>query len=56
MHMGLFDSVTGLFGGTDTRYAYMCDKCETAFESEKADMSTVSCPECRSTKIRAQSE
>lgn len=51
--MGILDSVTEMFGGEDSQYEYVCNQCDAAFESAKADMSEVSCPECRSTKIRS---
>jgi len=51
--MSLIDRLKGLFGGQDRTFEYWCTNCETAFDSHKADMSTVSCPECGDTRIRA---
>ncbi len=53
--MGLLDSVKGLFSTDERTFQYVCDRCETEFESTKSDMSAVTCPDCRSTKIRAVS-
>ncbi|MFD2375098.1 FmdB family zinc ribbon protein [Haloarchaeobius iranensis] len=53
--MGLLHSVRGLFSNDEQTFEYVCDRCETEFESTKSDMSAVACPECRSTKIRALS-
>ncbi|WP_257297987.1 zinc ribbon domain-containing protein [Haloarchaeobius sp. FL176] len=53
--MGIIDSVRGMFGADERTFQYVCDRCETEFESSKSDMSAVMCPECRSTKIRAAS-
>jgi putative FmdB family regulatory protein len=44
-----------MFGQEERTYEYVCDRCEREFESSKADMSAVACPDCRSTKIRALS-
>ncbi|MFD1646262.1 zinc ribbon domain-containing protein [Haloarchaeobius litoreus] len=53
--MELIDSVRGLFSTDERTFQYVCDRCETEFESTKSDMSSVACPDCRSTKIRAVS-
>lgn len=54
--MPLMDRVKALFGSEPRTYEYWCPNCETSFESRKADMSTVSCPECGETRVRASAK
>lgn len=51
--MTLMDRLKALFGSEPRTYDYWCPNCESSFESEKADMSAVSCPECGETRVRA---
>jgi DNA-directed RNA polymerase subunit RPC12/RpoP len=50
--MKLLDSIRGVLGGGERTYGYVCENCEAGFESPKADMSAVQCPECHGTRIR----
>jgi len=47
------DRLKALFGSEPRTYDYWCPNCDRSFESEKADMSTVSCPDCGETRVRA---
>jgi len=51
--MTLMDRLKALFGSEPRTYDYWCPNCDRSFESEKADMSTVSCPDCGETRVRA---
>ncbi|WP_323675585.1 zinc ribbon domain-containing protein [Halorubellus sp. PRR65] len=51
--MSLVDRLKGLFGSEERTYEYWCPNCEATFESTKADMSSVHCPECGETRVRA---
>jgi putative FmdB family regulatory protein len=47
------DRLKALFGSEPRTYDYRCPNCESSFESENADMSSVQCPECGETRVRA---
>lgn len=51
--MGFLDSIKGLLGSEERTFTYVCEKCETEFESSEPKMVDVGCPECRSTQIRS---
>lgn len=49
--MGLLKSVKAFIGGTDRTFQYVCEDCGAEFESPRAKMAEVDCPECHSTQI-----
>lgn len=52
--MSLVNKVKGLIESEDATHEYTCERCGTDFESAYADMSSVSCPDCSSTRIRSR--
>lgn len=53
--MSLMDRLRGLLESEPRTFEYTCMNCDAEFESQKSDMSSVSCPECNATRIRAGS-
>jgi putative FmdB family regulatory protein len=51
--MTLMERLKALFGSEPRTYDYWCPNCDTSFESPEADMSSVDCPECGETRVRA---
>jgi rRNA maturation endonuclease Nob1 len=49
--MALLDKLKGFVGSEQRTFQYECIACEAVFQSPHADMSKVSCPECRSTDV-----
>lgn len=52
--MGLITKLEGLLGSDERSYRYVCTNCEATFESSRADMSKVSCPECAAARVRSE--
>ena len=50
--MPITDSLKNLLGSGERTFEYTCRDCETEFTSTEANMAKVTCPECRSTRIR----
>jgi|GEM_PF-1344636 DNA-directed RNA polymerase subunit RPC12/RpoP len=53
--MPFMKRLRGLLGSEPRTFEYVCMNCDAEFESQKSDMSSVSCPECGATRIRAGS-
>jgi putative FmdB family regulatory protein len=51
--MSFVDRLKTLFGSEKRTYEYWCPNCEHSFQSKKADMSSVQCPDCGETRVRA---
>lgn len=51
--MGLIETIKQTFSAEPRIYEYDCSFCDARFESRKADISTVTCPECNSTDVRS---
>lgn len=50
--MSIIESIKGLFTSKERTFSYVCEACESTFESPNPKMVDVSCPECLSTQIQ----
>jgi len=44
--MGVFDTVTELFGSGAQHYRFCCDDCGTEFAQRAATVEDLTCPDC----------
>lgn len=51
--MGLLTRLGSLFGSEERTFHYRCLDCDAEFESPNPVMAEVTCPECRSSRIRS---
>jgi putative FmdB family regulatory protein len=51
--MPVLDTLKEMLESQDQSYDYRCTNCDAQFESPRADMSKVSCPECSAARIRS---
>lgn len=50
--MGVLDTVTGLFGGEERHYRFLCRDCRTEFAQRATGEDDLICPDCGSDAVR----